>query len=100
MVISKNSWKCSKCGYEYDNEDDAYDCQDECQSIQKEDAVEGKRIFTCEMCNKYYDRYKKAVDCENRHKDWDDLFYINYLSKIELEKLLKAANLPGQKKLI
>jgi hypothetical protein len=56
--------------------------------------------YECEMCNKVYEDISDAQECEEKHKEYDDMHYNGYLDEINKQKLLEAANAPGQRRLI
>lgn len=96
--IENNVWKCPYCGKRHSDEDDAYECARDCIIIE---SPEEETIITniCEICKAGYDDYNDAYNCEQKHKEKKDLKYQTFLDELEKEKLIKAANKKGQRKL-
>lgn len=85
-------WTCPYCGKEYNNENDANECAEECADIDRP-REDTKTVYVCEFCEKKYDKEEEAKVCEEHHaKNNDDCY-----SK---EMLRRTSEHPGQKKLL
>lgn len=56
--------------------------------------------YQCEICERWYRHEKLAERCEQKHKDFNNQQYRDYLVKLNFDRLNEAASMPGQEKLI
>lgn len=87
----KQIWNCPYCDKEYEDEDDALECANECADIDYP-TEDTKTIYICEYCEKRFEDEEEAEGCEENHIENQDEFY----SKISLKK---AQEHPNQLKL-
>jgi hypothetical protein len=89
-------YQCPYCDEEYLTEHEAESCLERCaepdQCVQE---IEGS-VFLCDMCGKEWDDQEEAEECEQNHREREDLYYGNYLSKKDKEYLDIAASHPSQ----
>ena len=100
MVIDKSvkGYKCPYCGHFYRHFNDAMSCAEECADVESPED-ETLEMFQCEMCGKESEREDEMNECEAEHKERNDVHYMEYIYKKEMEKLIEASKHPSQKKL-
>ncbi len=98
MVLKeyKHVYKCPYCGKEYNTEEDAEDCIENCNE-NKDIIFTENFVYTCEVCKKDYMRKVEAEQCEKKHSTMQKEEIKDAEEKL---KLIKASTHKEQKKLI
>jgi hypothetical protein len=96
LLITK--WACPLCDEPYDNEEDARECQRDCQPLEAAVRIE-EEVIRCTCCRKKKATWEEALDCERRHEDKQDRWWFAHLSLIERDKLDQAAAHKSQRTL-
>ena len=58
-----------------------------------------EKRFECYICKKKYVKSLDADECVIKHKNKDDLFFMNYRAEREQSRLKKVAAVKNQKRL-
>jgi len=91
-------YKCPYCREVYPTREEAEECASDCVDL--DDVIEVSHdVILCEYCHKEYDFHEQAAKCEQQHIERQDKAYENTMRARDMERLKKAASLPGQKKM-
>jgi len=105
MVIKNNNnikYRCPYCNRDYCSYEEADECAKDCVFLEYEKPYEvtAKASYICKYCNKQHKTMYDAEYCENKHIEYDDFFYEEFVRNEKMQRLKNAANHPDQVKLI
>jgi hypothetical protein len=97
-VETTTKWRCPYCNREYNTEDRAQECANDCVDIDSpEEVIE--EVYCCDYCGAKSEHENEIKNCEIEHEKKCDKHWQKVQENFKWELLSKAGRHPSQKKL-